>query len=201
MDSTAILDRAIVAIDRANAGDPNTLAFRGEVRPKELLHAELLTSWVRKLRPEAGDALLLAARAHHLRRWERPRADYPAGRHGYLRWRRDANQWHAEIAAPLLREAGYDEPTIERAAELIARRPPLSDPDRQALEDGVCLVFLETQLDEVAGRIAHDTMVDILRKSWRKMSEAGRQAALELAFSPAEAALVREALNGSEETA
>jgi hypothetical protein len=163
MDHTTRLARAIAAIDAANADDPNTLTFRGEVHPKELLHAELLTEWIRKLRPDAGDALLLAARAHHLRRWERPRADYPAGRSGYLRWRRDANRWHAEIAAPLLREAGYDAATIEHASELIARRPPLTDPDRQALEDGVCLVFLERQLDEFAGRTEHEKVVDILR--------------------------------------
>lgn len=187
--------RAIELIDAANAADPNTLAFQGEPRPKEQLHAELLTAWVRKLLPLPAEELLLAARAHHIRRWERPRATYPAGRGGYLRWRRDAHRWHAEITAPLLREAGYDDDAfVARVSALIAKTAPPGDADAQALEDGLCLVFLETQLDELAGRIDHDKMVGILRKSWRKMSPAGREAALGLAFRPSEFSLVREAL-------
>lgn len=187
-------ERAIELIDAANAGDPNTLTFHGQSHPKELLHAELLTAWVRKLRPSPSEELLLAARAHHLRRWERPRAAYPPGRGGYLRWRRDAHHWHAEITAPLLREARYGDPIVGQISALISKSAPPGDADAQALEDGLCLVFLETQLDELAGRLDHQKMVDILRKSWRKMSPPAREAALGLAFSPAEFSLVREAL-------
>ena len=44
-------DRAIAAIDAANADDPND---------KELRHAQLATKWARRLRPDASEALLLA---------------------------------------------------------------------------------------------------------------------------------------------
>ena len=51
-------------------------------RPKEQAHAEMMSEWVARLDPDADEAQLLAARAHHLRRWAIPRAELPrrAGR-------------------------------------------------------------------------------------------------------------------------
>src|SRR5690349_14877152 len=86
---------AWAAIDAANASDPTLVPVRGETGPKEILHAQLVTAWVERLQPEASDALLLAARGHHLRRWTVPRNSYPAGRAGYLRWRKALHEQHA----------------------------------------------------------------------------------------------------------
>src|SRR5262245_61258519 len=105
-------------MDAVNAEDPNVLEVRGALRPKELAHAELMTEWVMRLRPDAPEALLLAARAHHIRRWAWPRTGYPEGRAGYLKWRKDLYDRHAELAADILRTAGYDEATIERVSEI-----------------------------------------------------------------------------------
>ncbi len=66
---------AIAAIDAANAEDPNLIDDRGTPRPKELVHAERMTSWLERLAPDADDAQRLAARAHHFRRWTSPRSD------------------------------------------------------------------------------------------------------------------------------
>lgn len=190
--------RAIAAIDAANAADPVRMVVRGEARPKELAHAEMLTGWVTRLRPGPSEALLLAARAHHIRRWERPRGAYPEGRGGYLRWRIDAERFHAEVTDGILREAGYGDDTVERVAALITKKGLGShaDDELQALEDGLCLVFLETQLGEVAGRLDHEKMVVILRKTWKKMSPAAQGHALTLAaaFAPEEQKLLRVAL-------
>ena len=187
--------RAIGAIDAANAADPNLLATAAGPRPKELVHAELLTRWVRALRLEASEALLLAARAHHLRRWTVPRSTYPAGRQGYLRWRRALHAFHAQEAARLLSEAGYGAATIARVQQIVRKQRLPQDPEVQTLEDGLCLVFLELQLDELTGRLHDDEkMVEVLRKSWRKMSPAGREFAQALPLSPAGRELVRRAL-------
>ena len=190
----------IAAIDAANARDPFTLTFAGETRPKELLHAELLTGWIERLVSAPSEALLLAARAHHLRRWERPRSDFVEGRREYLRWRTALYAFHADAATEILAAAGYGPETTGRVAALIAKRLPRTDPEAQAIEDGICLVFLETQLDALAGRLDHEKMLDILRKTWRKMSLAGQQAAITLApsLSEAERTLIREALGSDE---
>jgi hypothetical protein len=167
----------------------------GASRAKELAHAEMLSAWIARLRPEAGEALLLAARAHHIRRWERPRHAYPEGRGGYLRWRIDAERFHADIAAELLAQAGYDAGTIARVGEIVQKKGLGRDPEVQALEDGLCLVFLETQLDEVAERLDREKMLGILRRTWKKMSPEARELALSLTFGDEERTLIREALS------
>jgi len=183
VSGTTRIAGAVELIDAAIADDPNLIRVRGEDRPKELAHAELATEWVRRLRPDAGDALLLAARAHHLRRWAVPRSDYPDGRSGYLRWKTDLQRRHAEEVAPLLAEAGYGPDEVDRVQEIIRKRRLATDPDVQALEDALCLVFLETQFDDLAARLDDETMIEVLRKSLVKMSDEGKRLALTLDFS------------------
>src|SRR5881275_2992919 len=80
-------DHAIAAIDAGNGDDPNVVTVRARTGPKEVLHAELVSEWVEHLRPGASEALRIAARGHHYRRWTVPRSSAPAGRAGYLKWR------------------------------------------------------------------------------------------------------------------
>ena len=192
--------RAIAAIDAANAADPATIRVEGEPRPKELTHAALLCEWVACLVPAPGEALLLAARAHHIRRWTVPRSSYPPGRDAYLRWRRDLRRFHADEAARILRAEGYDDPLIERVQQIVRKEGLFSDPEVQTLEDGLNLVFLQTQFDEFRERLGDDgRLVAIVRRTWRKMSERGREAALGLELSERGRAIVANALEGAEE--
>jgi Domain of unknown function (DUF4202) len=192
---------AVRRIDAANALDPMRILVRGVERPKELGHAELATEWAWRLREvegaEPSEVLLLAARAHHLERWLVPRDTYPDGRAGYLKWRTGLHRVHAERAAALLRESGYDDPTIEAVGRVIHKERPRANRDSQALEDALCLVFLETQLELDWERIDDDKMVAVLRKTWRKMSSAGRDAALGLDLGPRASAIVARALDAS----
>ena len=173
----ARLDRALSAIDAANARDPNRLVVRGETRPKELAHAELASEWVARLEPDASEALRLAARAHHVRRWEIPRSQEPEGRAGYHRWRRSLQAHHAAVAREILTAEGYEAELIERVESLIRKQGLGRDPEVQVLEDALCLVFLETQFEALADRLDMEKTVDVTRKTLRKMSPR----ALELA--------------------
>jgi len=185
------MQRAFAALDAANAGDPHVLILHGEARPKERAHAELACGWVRKLQPEAGELLLLAARAHHLRRWELPRAAFPAGRAGYLAWRREAQRRHAACARRILAEAGYAEAEQQRVCDLVQKRGlARGDTEAQALEDALCLVFLETQLAALHGRLGAVHTEAVLRKTLRKMSAAAISHALALPLAGAERALL-----------
>jgi hypothetical protein len=157
-------ERAIAAIDAANADDPHD---------KELRHAELATKWVTLLRPEAGEALLLAARGHHIRRWSIPRDSYPEGRSGYLRWRRDLQRQHAADLERILRAAGYEDATVSRVQDIVQKRRLTTDPEVQAFEDALCLVFAEDQLAEFATRVDQDKLDDIIEKTKEKMSPEG----------------------------
>ena len=190
-------EKAIALIDQANEADPNVLVVGGVARPKEVVHAEMLTRWVGELLPGASEAVLLSARAQHIRRWEHPRGEYPDGRSGYLRWRTQLREFHADLAEPILREVGYDAATIERVRTLIRKRAPANDADAQAMEDGLCLVFMETQFQSLNDRLADEKMVDVLRKTWTKMSPAGRAFALALDLPPHHSDLVERALAGA----
>lgn len=188
------LEAAFAAIDAANADDPETVEVDGVARPKELAHAELMTGWVRRLDPQASDAQLLAARAHHLRRWASPRSAYPEGRAGYLRWRAAAKRRHAEDVRAILAEVGYDEATIERVGEIVRKEGLATDPAVQVHEDALCLVFLQTQLLETADKLGEDKSLSVLAKTWAKMSEQGRREALALELPPEGRALIERAL-------
>ncbi len=172
-------ERAIAAIDAANADDPNRIVVRGEERPKELAHAELMTEWVQRLDPHADEAQLLAARAHHLRRWTLPRASYPEGRSGYLRWRTELKKRHGEDVARILGEVGYDPETIERVRAIVEKRGLGRDPAVQTHEDALCLVFFETQLAETAAKLTPETGAEVVRKTLAKMSPQARAIAEE----------------------
>jgi hypothetical protein len=167
---------------------------RGVVRPKEQAHAELMTAWVRHLDPDADEAQLLAARAHHLRRWASPRADFPEGRAGYLRWRTQLKARHAEEVATILRDHGYDEATIERVQGIIRKDHLRTDPATQTHEDALCLTFLETQLAELGGQLGPDRAVDVLRKTWAKMSPRGQEEAARLELGATERELMERAI-------
>ena len=200
------LARAVAAIDAANADDPNTVVVAGPAgpggreqgiaRPKELVHAELMTAWVTRLRPDASEALLLAARAHHIRRWLVPRASYPEGRAGYLRWRRDLHERHASEVGAILEAVGYDATTIARVQHIVRKRDLARDPDVQVLEDALCLVFIETQFAELAAKLDRPKMVDVVRKTLKKMSPQGQTMALSLPLPDDDRALIEEASRG-----
>lgn len=185
---------ALAAIDAANRGDPHTILVRGERRPKEQAHAELVSEWIRVLAPDASEALQLAGRAHHLRRWAIPRSEYPEGREGYLRWRRALHDFHAEVAGKILAEHGYDAATTKRVSDLLHKRGlARGDAEAQVLEDALCLVFLETQYRELAERLSDEKLLDVTAKTLRKMSDRALALALALPLDPRDVAVIERA--------
>lgn len=188
------LQSAFAAIDAANAEDPARIIVGGESRPAELVYGERMTAALHALHPDAGEALRLAARAQHLRRWTVPRDSYPMDRTGYLRWRTDLKRKHAEMAGDILRDCGYPGETIARVGSLIRKERLKQDAEAQALEDVACIVFLQHYVDEFAAKHDDDKLVSIIRKTWAKMSAHGHAAALKLSLSPRIAGLVGRAL-------
>ena len=189
-------EAAIARIDAANAEDPNTEEANGVTHPKELLYGQRMSTWLERLAPDASVALRLAARAQHIRRWSIPRSDYPMNRAGYLRWRSTLNRFHAECAADILREVGYDHATVAAVQSLLRKERLKRNADAQCLEDVVCLVFLENYLADFAPQHDEQKVMAILRKTWNKMSPKGQATANQLALPPLAGALLNKALSG-----
>jgi hypothetical protein len=179
--------RAVARFDAANAQDPNEDIFDGQARPKELAYAERMTAMLARFAPAASEVLRLAVRCQHIQRWKIPRGDYTMDRIGYLQWRKRLNKFHAQVAGDILRDVGYDESTIARLGALLKKEALKADPDAQALEDVVGLVFLESYLAGfVAAHAQYDPekFADILAKTAKKMSARGRAAAVALIEVP-----------------
>lgn len=187
-------EEAIRRLDAANAADPNLETVAGQTWPRELLYAHRLYAWVLKLAPDASEALRLAARSQHLCRWMIPRSDYEATRAGYLKWRADLKQFHAQKAREILAGLGYPETIIAQVEALNLKKNFPSDPECRVLEDALCLVFLEHQLAGLSTRSAPEKMINALRKSWQKMTPRARDIALQLPLGAAEKELVARAL-------
>jgi uncharacterized protein DUF4202 len=185
---------AIARFDAANAEDPTTEVFQGVVYPKELLYAQRMTAWLDKLAPDASEALRLAVRCQHIQRWMIPRHTYPMDRTGYLRWRTTLARFHADTASAIMRDLGYDDATIRRVQTLLRKESLKRDPEVQCLEDVICLVFLENYFAAFATQHNEAKIVDILQKTWKKMSSRGHEVALTLPMSPEARRLVEQAL-------
>jgi hypothetical protein len=170
---------AFAVIDNANAEDPTTFSWDGSARPLAQLQGERGTHWLRVLAPDASDALVIAVRAHHLRRFALARSAYPEGRAGYLVWRRDQKKAHAAALRELLAPIGVAEAVIDRAGVIVQKIGLGTDPDVQHFEDAVCLVFLETQYDALLTKGGEELLINALNKTMAKMSPAAIALAVE----------------------
>lgn len=195
MIDTQRLENTLSAFDTANLQDPNTEIVDGKTVAKEWIYGQRMSAQLAKFRAEASEALQLAARSQHICRWKIPRSDYPMDRAGYKKWRLDLAQMHGDIAGDIMASQGYDEPLISRVKDLLLKRSLKRDDEVQALEDVICLVFIEFYLEEFAAKHEEAKLIDIIRKTWNKMSEAGHAAALKLPLNDSMLALVGKALS------
>lgn len=200
MNDTSLMAQAFAKFDAANAADPNLEVFDGATYPKELLYAQRMSAMLQHFAPDASEAVRLAARCQHICRWMISRDSYPMDKEGYKRWRIELCKFHGETAGGIMREVGYDEEMISRVQALLRKEKLKANPETQLLEDVVDLVFLQYYLADFVTKYSHydeEKMFGILRKTWKKMSGRGHEAALKLDFTPPLLAMVSKALAGA----
>jgi hypothetical protein len=178
-----MFDKAIARFNELNSQDPARVEQDGIVYPKELLAAQRLESWVLRVDPDASPALRLAARSQHLMRFLMPRRDYPEGRVGYLKWRKDMSRRHADLAAGVLSDSGFAPELIAEVRKIHQKEGLKSHPDTQKMEDALCLSFLSHEFAEFCEKHPDEKVIEIVQKSWLKMSELGHELALQIPFS------------------
>jgi hypothetical protein len=187
--------QAIRQFDEANSADPNFVPIDGKSVPYELFYAQRLTEWVERLSPSPSPALRLAARCQHICRWMIPRSSYPMTRAGYLKWRMDLKQFHAEKSGQILSQSGCSPDLIGRVQELNLKKNLGQDPELQILEDALCLVTLQYQLTDLVQKTEPDKLISILQKTWKKMSAQAREEALRLSYPEDQKTLLSQALS------
>ena len=188
-------ETAIAIIDKKNAEDPNSYQVSGIEYPKELLYSQRMTRKLLQFEPNASKAIQIAARAQHICRWQIARNEYPMDRVGYLKWREELKKMHATITGEILVKVGFDEQFVDRVQKIILKKLIKKNEESQLLEDVICLVFLDYYFDEFAAKHSDEKIIDILKKTWVKMSDKGHEAALKIAFSDKSLALVKQAIS------
>lgn len=188
------LVRALELIDQQNEADPSYLEFEGTLSHTALIEGVRAHDWVRRLRDDAPEPLLIAARGHHLRRWEIPRERYPRTRKGYLDWRNRLYSFHTDAVAEVMKQSGYGEDAIERAGRLLQKREIKADVDAQVYEDALSLTFLELRLAAFMDTVTEDQLKRALNRTWQKMSDAGHVAARSLKLKPRPAEVLNRVL-------
>ena len=195
-------DKALALIDAANSEDPNQVNADGKDWPKELLYSERMTDMLGRYNPDADNAMKLASRSQHIQRWKSPRNAYPMDRIGYLKWRKDLYKIQANNAAGLLLEAGYDDETIDRVRNAVAKKNIKGNADTQLLEDVTDLVFIEHYLLEFVAKhpnYTEEKWIEIIQKTWHKMSANAHEFALSGAVTLPESLvpLIKKAVSGA----
>lgn len=188
-------DKAIQLFDAANSKDPFKESAHGKTYPKELLYAQRMSAKLADFQSNASEAVQLTVRCQHICRWEIARDSYEMNRKGYLTWRRDLAKFHANKAAQILSEANYDVTTIDKVKFLLQKKQLKKNKETQLLEDVICLVFLEFYFEKFAKKYSEEKLIDIVQKTWAKMSNKGHEAALKLKLSKFSFALIQKALN------
>jgi len=179
--SSQTYQQAKTLIDAANGADPNRVEAEGKEWPKELLYSERMSDMLERYAPDADEVMKLAIRAQHIERWKSPRDAYPMDRIGYLKWRKDLYKIQGETTARLMREAGYDEDSALRARNAVSKKNLKTNSDTQLLEDVTDLVFIEHYMLEFVGKHPEyddDKWIDIIQKTWNKMSPGAHEFAL-----------------------
>ncbi|NMH88715.1 DUF4202 domain-containing protein [Flavivirga algicola] len=188
-------ETTIALIDKKNSEDINTYHVFGLDYPKELLYSQRMSRKLLQFNPNASRALQIAARAQHICRWKIARDEYPMDRVGYLKWRETLKKMHVEYTSEILKQVGYDTQFIDRVSLLINKKLIKKNEESQILEDTVCLVFLDYYFEEFAAKHDDEKVIDILKKTWVKMSDKGHEAALQLNFSDKSLSLIKQAID------
>ncbi|GAB7255842.1 DUF4202 domain-containing protein [Polaribacter sp. OB-PA-B3] len=188
-------ETAIALIDKKNAEDPNIYSSSGLDYPKELLYSQRMSRKLLQFNSNASKALQIAARAQHICRWVIPRNEFPMDRVGYLKWRETLKKMHAKTTVDILQTVGFNEQFINRVEKIILKKLIKKNDESQTIEDVICLVFLDYYFDEFSAKHSDEKVIDILQKTWVKMSDKGREAALQLSFSDKGLNLVKKAIS------
>ena len=115
-------------------------AWEKAEKPNDVIHSQRTVYWVKQLKPDAEEALLVAAVAHDIERavygdWKKGSDDPEA-----LRKHQDQS---AKVIGKFLKDEGAGENFIEKVKHLVANHEVGGDEEQNVLCDADCLAFFE----------------------------------------------------------
>ena len=186
---------ATEALKAAHLQDPTVEFIDSKSVPAEWLYTKRLLDCMRQVYPEASEKLMIAAYCQHLYRWEIKRSDYPEGRIGYYQWRNFLGDYQAKKAQTILKSSGYTDRFISEVLDILKKLNIHLLDEAQKLEDVVCLVFLEHYMNDFMQGRSEAQLIQIVRKTWGKMSDRAHHIALKLNLPEPTRRIVKQALS------
>lgn len=187
--------KATEALKAAHLQDPNIEVVGSDQFPAEWLYTQRLLDCLNRVYPDASEALTLATYCQHLHRWEVKRTEYPEGRMGYYQWRNFLGDYQAGKAKAILKASGYSDEFIAKVIEILKKLNIHQLDEAQMLEDVVCLVFLEHYMNDFMHGKPDAQLIQIVQKTWNKLSDHGHHVALQLHLPEPTRRIVEQALN------
>lgn len=176
-------DEIILNIDSENCDDKS-----------EVLYSKRMLETLLDFDTQAEDDLKIACYGQHIKRFAYPRSDYPEGRAGYLKWRKELYTIHANLVEDCILKANGSKQFAESVKNIMINKVT-GKGKSQTFEDVACLVFLKYYFNDFAVKHEESKLVTIIQKTWNKMSDKAHEAALKLKFTDEQMALLKKALS------
>lgn len=125
-----------------------------------LPHGQRTVYWVRRLKPDADDALLIAAMGHDIYRPAERKGDFLD--ENFLKGHQVGS---AEMIKDFLLKEGAEEDLAERVKDLISHHEEGGNEDQNLLKDADSISFFETKIDKfTCEKLAESNKEEIKRK-------------------------------------
>jgi hypothetical protein len=173
MITDELYKKATAEIEKIHASDVTMEMENEKSYPAEVLYCKRILNILDLVDTQGSYAMKLAVQCQHLQRWGVPRSEFTYDRRGYHQWRRKVMEHQLQLTQTVLSRAGVDEADIHWIMKTIEKQGDKSNPEAQIITDTACLVFLKWYMEPFAVKHEHEKVIDIIKKTLRKMSEAG----------------------------
>lgn len=132
-------------------------------------HSVRTADWLKVLKPDADEALLVAALAHDIERAFRTKETYDNLKQTDKGFKDDDflaihQEKSAKVISDFLKENGADSTLIERVKMLVLRHEFGGNEDQNILKDADSLSFFENNIDHFFSKIMQMTNIKMIRE-------------------------------------
>ncbi len=169
--------------------------------PEDPVHSKNTLAWLLKLKPDADEALQIAALGHDIERAMERRKVQRADFDDYDEFKAAHGQNSAKILKEVMLDCGVDETVMEQVYDLVCRHEVGGDERSDLLKDADSISYFEVNLPHYYNRHGWDETKRRCLWGYKRLSEKGKTLVAKLTFENDELrALMRTTLEEGQQT-
>jgi hypothetical protein len=173
----------------------------GSSVPEDPVHSKNTLTWLLKLKPDADEALQIAALGHDIERAIDQRKVWREDFEHYDQFKAAHAHNSAEILKEVMLDCGVDQTVIEQVYELVRRHEVGGDERSDLLKDADSISYFEVNLPHYYNRHGWDETKRRCLWGYKRLSEKVKILAAKLTFENAELrALMRITIEEGQQT-